>query len=376
MDGMTLLGAAAPIDLLDGCTPETRRLLHVVHELVDEPDERIDAKRVVTLYCTRELGLDPDDVEAACEEVAAHVQHDYLPGTVGHVYRTLLRLTQPWRARYPLLEAAGMIGDHHDDEPGGPDLVSVRVSEVSHTVLPLDRPPLLPIGLLNGRSDSDAVIPPHNLSELWTAMEHLRQEPDESLDDLMEVMPGPDFPTGGVIWGTEPVRELYETGSSTLVLRAAIEDQLQGARTRLAIVGLPPGVLIKAVVAQIRDLARRGRVALTQLEDLSTPDRVNILLDAPRTMSTTALRTALFAGTDCERRVPCRLAFASDQGTVTRPLRDWLAAANRRCTPAWRPKRGPMLDRVPTLREIMERGGYESPLFDLIDHRRSKILTG
>jgi DNA gyrase/topoisomerase IV subunit A len=268
-----------------------------------------------------------------------------------------------------------MIGDHHDDEPGGPDLVSVRVSELSHTVLPLDRPPLLPIGLLNGRTDGDAVIPPHNLSELWTAMEHLRQDPDESLDDLMEVMPGPDFPSGGVIWGPGSVRELYETGAGTLVIRAGIDDHLQGSRTRLAIVSLPPGVLIKTVVAQIRDLAKRGRVLLTQIEDLSTADRVHILLDAPRTVTTDALRTVLFAETECEKRVSCRLSFASDQGSVTRPLRDWLALANRRCSPAWRPKRGPMLDRVPTLREIMERGGYESPLFDLVDHRRTKILV-
>ncbi len=376
MSGVKLLGTTASIDLLDGCTPETRRLLHVVHELVDEPHDRIDAKAVMSLFCTRELGLDPDDVEAACEEVAAHVQQHYSPGTVGYVYRTLLGMAQPWRARYPLLEVAGMIGDHHDDEPGGPDLVSIRVSDLSHTVLPLDRPPLLPIGLLNGRDDADVVVPSHNLSELWTAMEHVRQDPEESLDDLMEVLPGPDFPSGGVIWGSEPVRELYETGAATLVLRAAIDEELQGARTRVAITALPPRVLIKTVVAQIRELARRGRVALTQLEDRSTHDRVHIVLDAPRTTTTAALKAVLFAESDCERRVPCRLAFASDAGSVARPLREWLAEANRRCTPAWRPKRGPILDRVPMLREIMERGGYESPLFDLIDHRRTKILTG
>lgn len=373
---MRLLGVTAPIDLLDGCTPETRRLLHVVHELVDEPKDRIDVKSALTLFCTRELGLDADDVEAACEDVAAHVQHDYLPGTVGHAYRTLLRLAQPWRSRYPLLEAAGMIGDHHDDEPGGPDLTSVRVSDFLHTVLPLDRPPLLPIGLLNGRDDADAVVPSHNLSELWTAMEHVRQDSDESLDDLMEVLPGPDFPSGGVIWGSGSVRELYETGSATLILRAAIDEDLQGTRTRITITALPPRVLIKTVVAQIRELAKRGRMTLTQLEDRSTHDRVHIVLDAPRTMSTEALKTVLFAESDCERRVSCRLAFASRDGAVTQPLREWLAEANRRCSPAWRPKRGPMLDRVPTLREIMDRGGYESPLFDLIDHRRTKILTG
>ncbi|MFZ5861233.1 MAG: DNA gyrase subunit A [Nitrospirota bacterium] len=375
MSGMTLLGASAPIDLLDGCTPETRRLLHVVHELVDEPHDRIDAKRVVTVFCTRELGLDPDDVEAACDDVSAHVRQEYLPGTVGHVYRTLLRLTQPWRARYPLLDAAGMIGDHHDDDPGGPDLVSVSASKVSDTVLPLDRPPLLPLGLLNGRLDGAPMIPSHNLSELWTAMEHVRQDPDESLDDLMAVMPGPDFPSGGVIWGVEAVRRLYETGAETLVLRADIDEELQGFRTRVAITSLPPGVLIAAVLGQIRDLAKRGRLTLTQLEDQSTPDRVRIVVDAPGAVTTERLKATLFADTDCERRVPCRLGFGADTGGVTRPLREWLALANQRCSPAWRPKRGPLLDRVPTLREIMERGGYESPLFRVIDRRRTKIVT-
>jgi DNA gyrase/topoisomerase IV subunit A len=169
---------------------------------------------------------------------------------------------------------------------------------------------------------------------------------------------------------------LYETGSATLVVRAAIDDELQGARTRVAITALPPGVLIKTIVGQIREAARRGRVALTQMEDLSTPDRVRIVLDAPGSVTTEELRAVLWTDTDCERRVPCHLAFGTENGTVTRPLREWLALANQGCTPAWRPKRGPILDQVPTLREIMDRGGYESPLFDVIDQRRTKILTG
>jgi DNA gyrase/topoisomerase IV subunit A len=372
---MTLLGTLPPIDLLDGCTPVARRLLHIVHEIAETPRERIDAKRVLMLFGVRELGLDAADVEAACEDVAARVDAEYPPGTVGHAYRALLRLGQPWRIRYPMLEVAGMIGDHHDDDPGGPDLMSVRPSDVSTTVLPLDRPPLLPIGLLNGRIDSAPMSPPHNLSELWTAMEHLRQDPDESLDDVMAVMPGPDFPSGGVIWGTDSIRELYETGSSTLVVRAAIDDELQGARTRVAITSLPPGVLIKTVIEQIRDLAKRGRLVLTQWDDRSTSDHVRIVVDAPGAVRTEDLKTVLWSETECERKIPCHLAFGDERGTVTRPLRHWLALANQRCTPAWRPKRGPILDQVPTLREIMDRGGYESPLFDVIDQRRTKIFT-
>lgn len=372
-----LIGAAGgPIDLLDGCSPVTRRLLHVVHELLDEPHHAVDAKRVLALYCARDLGLDPDDVERACEDIGAHVQRIYPPGTVGDAYRTLLRLAQPWRTRYPLIDASGMIGDHHDDDPGGPDLLSLRVSRVSRIVLPLDRAPLLPIGLLNGQEESDAIVPPHNLSELWTAMEHIRQTPDESLDDLLEVLPGPDFPTGGVIWGLEPIRQLYETGSAALVVRASIEDELQGSRTRVAISSVPPGVLVHTVLSQIRDLARRGRLPLMQVEDLSTETRVRLLIDAPRTLSTAELKAVLFAETACRRIIPCRLAFHEAGGAVARPLRHWLAEANRRCTPAWRPQDGPILERVPTLREILDRGGYESPLFDVGDQRRTKILTG
>ncbi len=371
------LGAPTePIDLLDGCSPTVRRLLHVAHELLDEPHHAIDAKTLLALYCTRDLSLDSDDVERALEDIAAHVQRFYPPGTVGGAYRTLLRLAQPWHARYPLLTASGMIGDHHDDDPGGPELVSVRVSAVAHTLLPLDRAPLLPIGLLNGSAEGDVLIPSHNLSELWTALEHLRQDPDESLDDLMEVLPGPDFPTGGVIWGTEPIRELYATGASSLVVRASIEDELQGARTRVSISSLPPGVLVKTVLAEIRELARRGRFPLLQLEDRSTETQVRLLIDAPKTITTSELAALLFSETSCQRVIPCRLAFQTDSGSTIRPLREWLALAHAACTPAWRPKNGPVLDRVPTLREILGRGGYESPLFDLVDHRRTKILTG
>ncbi len=371
-----LRATAPPIDLLDGCSPTVRRVLHIVHELLDEPHHATDAKSVLSLYGTRDLGLDADDVERACEEIAAHTRRVYPPGTVGDAYRTLLKLGQPWRARYPLLDLSGMIGDHHDDDPGGPDLVGVRVSKLAHTLIPLDRAPLLPIGLLNGSDDGDALIPPHNLSELWTALEHVRQDPAESLDDLMEVLPGPDFQTGAVIWGAEAVRELYATGVGSLVVRASIEDELQGARTRVSISSLPPGVLVKTVLSEIRELARRGRVPLIQLEDLSTEARVHVLVDAPKTVTTSDLKALLFAETSCQRIIPCRLAFETDRGAVARPLAEWLAEANRRCTPAWRPKDGPILDRVPTLREILDRGGYESPLFELSDHRRTKILTG
>lgn len=371
-----LRATAPPIDLLDGCSPTLRRVLHVVHELLDEPHYATDAKSVIALYGTRDLGLDPDDVEQACEDIAAQVQRVYPPGTVGDIYRTLLTLGQPWRTRYPLLDLSGMIGDHHDDDPGGPELVGVRVSTLAHTLIPLDRPPLLPIGLLNGSDHGDALIPPHNLSELWTALEHIRQDPAESLDDLMEVLPGPDFPTGAVIWGLDPVRELYATGAGSLVVRASIEEELQGVRTRVSIASLPPGVLVKTVLSEIRELARRGRVPLIQVDDLSAGARVRVLIDAPKTLSTSELKALLFAETSCQRIISCRLAFDGDRGAAVRPLSEWLAEANRRCTPAWRPKHGPILDRVPTLREILDRGGYESPLFDLSDDRRTKILTG
>ena len=134
-------------------------------------------------------------------------------------------------------------------------------------------------------------------------------------------------------------------------------------------------MLIKTVIEQIRGLARQGHLVLTQLEDRSTSKQVRIVMDAPGDVMTADLKAVLFSETDCERQIPCQLAFGDERGTVTRPLRDWLALANQRCTPAWRPKRGPILDHVPTLREIMERGGYESPLFDLVDQRRTKILT-
>src|SRR3990172_8251287 len=149
-DPSKLIGWTAPIDLLDGGSPVVRRLLHVVHELVDEPHEATDAKTAIALYCTRDLGLDPRDVDDACEEIAGHAQPVYPPPTLGRAYRVLLRLAQPWQTRSPLLETSGTIGDHHDDDPAGPDQIGVRIAHLAHTLLPLDRAPLLPIGLLNG----------------------------------------------------------------------------------------------------------------------------------------------------------------------------------------------------------------------------------
>ena len=365
-------------DFWDGLTGLQRRLVDLLRSMAESETVFIGAKDILRRLATEEWKMTEDEFEYECEEMNIQVGpiESYRPKSVGRAYRLLLEMGAPWRIRYPYFDLRGMVGTLHDDAPSGPDGVSLRLSPFAQMVLPVGKAPLLPAALLNGVSLPDGShIPPHNLQELWMALEAVRQNPGVELDDLMEVLPGPDFASGGVVGGAKAIRSLYADGKTEMVLRGKIEAEIEGGRTRVAIMSLPPGVLVRTIIEQIRGLAGRERLFLYEMKDRSERHAVRITLDLPRRYSAAAVKEILYRETDLERRGVFRLSVSDGSG---RPgegtLISILKGAVLCLSPAWERKDGAPTDSVPFLKEILEVGGYKSPLSDLTDDRRSRLL--
>lgn len=365
---------------LDGLTETQRRLIQLCRLLAEDEGRFLNGLDLLKSYAERFLSMHPDDAESEGEALAAKVEpHSaYPPATLGRVYRELLDLAQPWKCRYPLFETRGQIGDPHDDDPCGPEYLDVRLTPLARVLLPIGKPPLLPMALINGyRGDDGSSFPSHNLHDVWIATEHVRQNPDVRLEDLMEVLVGPDLAFGGELWGYSSLMDLYATGEGNLTFRGTIEDEIQGSRTRVAVSGVPPGVLIRDVVGEIRGLARNGRITVYDIQDLSTAERVRIVIDAPRTVEPADLRKVLYQETSLQRTEKFSFRLTQRAGnSKTEGLIKCLKVAVSHCSPAWRRKSGDPVERLPPLDVLLSHGGYESPLSAFIDSRRTKILSG
>ncbi len=358
------------IDLLSGLTPLQTRLLSLTRALEEDHHASVDAKELLWTVARVDWKMDEAEFEYQCECLNMRVEPiaAYPAGSVGQAYRQLLQMGVPWHCRYPYLNLGGMYGDLHDDEPAGPEGISLSISHFCEAVFPAGKAPRLPLGLLNGGLlPSGLRLPSHHLNELWMAYEQVRQTPDIPLESLMEILPGPDFAVPSVCIGVDAIRSLYENGHATLTLAARIDIELEGGRTRLAITSLPPGVRVKTVVEQIRQLKESQALPLYDVKNTSRLNDVRITLDAPGDCSAAQIREILFQKTDLSVTQHC--ALSSEGGGLIALLKD----AATHCISAWERKDGHPMDWMPTLQEVRRTGGYKSPLTPLIDSRRSRI---
>jgi hypothetical protein len=353
--------------------PLQQRLIALCRSMAEEDHHFIDAKEMLmALLCDarQPAPMDAAEFEYQCEALSVQVPpiSECAPDSVGYAYRRLLSMGLPWHCRYPYFDLNGMCGDRHDDAPAGPDYVGVRLSRFTQAVMPEGRAPRLPLTLLNGATRPDGVhFPAHQVEELWMALEQVRQDPGVALSDLMEILPGPDVAAGCVIGTPRAILSLYTEGSATLLLRGNVSTLLEGGRTRLEITSLPPGVSVKTLLTQIRSLGERGCVRLYDIRDASVRERVRIVLDAPPQTSAAQITALLFKETDLERSVSCALSERGEGLIAT--LNHCVVA----CSSAWERKDGGTMERTPLLREILNRGGYKSPLSEIVDERRSQI---
>jgi DNA gyrase subunit A len=273
------------------------------------PDVRDGLKPVHRriLYAMQQEGLLPSRAYSKCAGVVGEVLKHYHPHGDSAVYDALVRMVQDFSLRYPLIDGQGNFGSIDGDPPAAYRYTESRLAKIAEELLrdidretvdfqpnfdgstsePIVLPTRLPNLLANG-SAGIAVgmatnVPPHNLRELIDVLILEATEPDCTLEQLMEKMPGPDFPTGALICGTEGIRQAYATGRGLVTVRgrAAIEDTKRGSR--IIITEIPFMVNKASLLERIADHVREGRIeGISDLRDESNRQGMRVVIELKR----------------------------------------------------------------------------------------------
>jgi DNA gyrase subunit A len=283
-----IVGRALP-DVRDGLKPVHRRVLYSMHE----------------------NGLQPNRPYKKCANVVGSVMGNYHPHGDAAIYDTLVRMAQPFSLRYPLVDGQGNFGSIDDDSAAAMRYTECRLARIATEMLrdidadtvdytpnydesrrePLTLPSRFPNLLVNG-SAGIAVgmatnIPPHRLSEVVDAIVQLIDKPDANVDDLMEHVKGPDFPTGGYVIGRSGIRDAYRTGRGRIVMRARAHiEELRGGKSAVIVTELPYGVKKggdAGVIAKIADLVQEKVLSeISDLQDHSDRTGMRIQIELKR----------------------------------------------------------------------------------------------
>ena len=260
------------------------------------PDVRDGLKPVHrrVLYAMYDGGYRPDRGFSKCARVVGDVMGNYHPHGDSAIYDAMVRLVQPWSLRYPLIQGQGNFGTPGDEGAAAPRYTECRMASLAMemvrdiredtvdmvdnydgrnkepAVLPARFPNLLVNGSAGIAVGMATQIPPHNLREVAAGAQWLLEHPEatreELLETLLELIPGPDFPTGGLIMGKKGIEEAYRTGRGSIVMRAVVEvEEIQG-RTCLVATELPYQVNPDSLAKKIAELVKDGRV--TGIADL------------------------------------------------------------------------------------------------------------
>jgi len=308
-DGGGASGLLQPVNIED----EVRRsfLDYSMSVIVSRalPDVRDGLKPVHRriLYAMQQEGLLPNRPYSKCAGVVGEVLKHYHPHGDGAVYDALVRLVQDFSLRYPLIDGQGNFGSIDGDNAAAYRYTESRLHPLAELMLrdidrdtvdfgpnfdgsmqePLVLPTAFPNFLANG-STGIAVgmatnVPPHNLRELVEALELVARRPDCTLDDLLEKMPGPDFPTGALICGTDGIRAAYATGRGhiTVRARAATEETKRGER--IVVTEIPYMVNKAALLSRIAELVNEGKVdGVSDVRDESNRLGIRVVIELRR----------------------------------------------------------------------------------------------
>lgn len=273
------------------------------------PDARDGLKPVHrrTLYAMWEIGNTSDKPHKKSARVVGDVMGKYHPHGDFAIYDTLVKMAQPFTYRYMLVDGQGNFGSIDGDSAAAMRYTEARLTEFSEELLAdinketvdfvpnfdesLQEPDVLPAripNLLVNGSSGIAVgmatnMPPHNLKEICEATCRIIDDPGMSTEELMQIVPGPDFPTGGIIMGTEGVRDAYLTGRGRCVIRGVTEVEEEGRTPQIIITEIPFQVNKSRLIENIADLVRDKRIeGISDIRDESDRDGMRVVIDLKR----------------------------------------------------------------------------------------------
>ena len=301
---MSVIVSRALPDVRDGLKPVQRRII----------------------YSMDELGTRHDKPHKKCARLVGETMGKYHPHGDQAIYDALARMAQPFNMRYPLVDGHGNFGSIDGDPPAAMRYTEARLTKIAGELLrdldketvdfapnfddslkePVVLPSRVPNLMING-SSGIAVgmatnIPPHNLGETVDALIALIDNPDLSSLDLMEYIKGPDFPTGGIIVGLEPIKSMYTTGRGVMKVRAKtkIETQKNG-RQRIVIDELPYQVNKSKLIKTIADLVRDRKIqGITDLRDESDKSGLRVVIEVRKDVEAEVVLNQLFKYTTLE----------------------------------------------------------------------------
>jgi len=295
--------------ITDRALPDVRDGLKPVHRRI--------------LYSMSELGLQPDKPFRKSARIVGDVLGKYHPHGDTAVYDAMVRLAQPFNTRYLLVEGHGNFGSVDGDGAAAMRYTEARLSKMATEMMAdidkdtvefvpnfdetLQQPAVLPSrfpNLMVNGSGGIAVgmatnIPPHNLGEVTDALCAMIDNPDITVDDLMQYIPGPDFPTGGIIMGRMGVAEAYRTGRGRIVVRAKSEiEQMSANRSRIIITEIPYQVNKARLVERIAELVKEKKIeGISDLRDETDREGTRIVIELKRDVNAQVVLNNLYKHT-------------------------------------------------------------------------------
>ncbi len=313
------------------------------------PDARDGLKPVHrrVLYAMHEMGLRNSARYRKSAGIVGEVLKSYHPHGDTAVYDTLVRMAQDFNLRYPLVDGQGNFGSVDGDGAAAMRYTEARLTTIADELLadidkrtvdfrpnydasgqePNVLPARLPNLLVNG-SVGIAVglatnIPPHNLNEVCDAVVHLIDHPDANVEDLMEIVKGPDFPTGGTILGREGIKAAYATGRGRVVIRAKafVEEAQRGNRYQIVVTELPYQVNKAALLERIAELVKEDKLdGISDLRDESDRSGMRAVIELKRDAQPMKVLNNLFKHTALQQTFGVNMVALVENGTQPRIL--------------------------------------------------------
>lgn len=354
----TIVSRALP-DVRDGLKPVQRRIL----------------------YAMRELGLSPNNRHLKSAKIVGETIGNFHPHGDQAIYMTMVRMAQDFTLRYPLVDGQGNFGSIDDDPPAAYRYTEARMTPLAMellediekdtvdfgptfdnerrepTVLPGKFPNLICNGSTGIAVGMATNMPPHNLTEVCNGLIHLLRNPGASTEELMAFVPGPDFPTAGLILGQKGIRAAYETGRGSVTMQAKVHfEQMDNGKSAIVVTELPYQVIKSKLIEQIGLLAREKKIeGITAVSDYTDKSGMRVVIELRRDVLPQKVLNYLL------KHTPMRMNFGVNLITLTdvRSLESKLALKDKQRTekeslPIYEPR-------------LM---GLKGILQEYIDHRR------